>query len=132
MQSITSADDLRAAIVTLKRRRREQEQELNNRYVQIVERLKPVNVIRTIVRDVAEAPGVRHRMVNAGVGLVVGYVFRKLLFGPQIGPLKKILGAALQVGIAGLIGKNGDAIQAGGYQLVRRLLVNLGHNGESR
>ena len=132
MHSITSVDALHEAIAALERRRREQEQGLNNSFLHVVEGLKPVNVIKTIARDLAESPGVRHQALNAGLGLVAGYAVRKLLFGAQSGPLKKILGAALQVGITGLVGGKGDAIQAAGSQLLRSVLVNRDHNGGSR
>ena len=132
MHSITSVDALHEAIAALERRRREQEQGLNDSFMHVVESLKPVNVIKTIARDLAGSPGVRHQALNAGLGLVAGYAVRKLLFGAQSGPLKKILGAALQVGITGLVGGKGDAIQAAGSQLLRSVLVNRDHNGGSR
>lgn len=132
MHSITSVDALHEAIAALERRRREQEQGLYDSFVDVVESLKPVNVIKTIARDLAGSPGVRHQALSAGLGLVAGYAVRKLLFGAQAGPLKKILGAALQVGITSLVGGKGDAIQAVGSRLLRSVLVNRNHNGESR
>ncbi|RPH76074.1 MAG: hypothetical protein EHM80_15395 [Nitrospiraceae bacterium] len=131
MHSITSVDALRQAIVALERRRREQEQGLNDSFMDIVESLKPVNVIRTIARDLAGSPGVRHQAYNAGLGLVAGFAVRKLLFGAGTGPLKKILGAALQVGITSLVGGKGDAIQAAWSQLLRSVLVGRNHSGGS-
>ena len=131
MDGITSADSLHEAIVALERRRREQEQGLYDSVVHVVESLRPVNVIKTIARDLAGSPGVRHQALSAGLGLVAGYAVKKLLFGGQSGLLKKILGTALQVGIASLVGGKGDSIQAAGSRLLRSILVNRHHSGGS-
>ena len=131
MHSITSVDALHEAIAALERRRREQEQGLNDSFMHVIESLRPVNVIKTIARDLAGSPGARHQALSAGLGLVAGFAVKKLLFGGQSGLLKKILGTALQVGIASLVGGKGDSIQAAGSRLLRSILVNRHHSGGS-
>jgi hypothetical protein len=124
MQSIASVDALHEAIAVLESRRLTQEQELSSSFQEISESLKPINMIKTIVQGFAGARGIQHQMVNASLGLVAGYLFRKLFIGAQAGPFKKILGAVLQFGITSLVGKNGDTIKAGGSQFMRSILDN--------
>lgn len=131
MHNITSVDGLHEAMGALQRRRREQEHVLNNNLVHIVESLKPVNVVKTIARGLAGSPGVRRQALHAGLGMVAGYAVRKLLFGAQLGLVKEILGAALQVGITSLVGGKGEAIPAAGFQPLPGVVVDRNHNGGS-
>lgn len=129
MHSITSVGALHQAIVVLEIQRREQEQGLVNHFTLILDGLKPVNLIKNIVRDIAGAPNIHHHILNTAIGMATGYLSRKFFINSQSGPLKKIFGAALQLGVTGLIRKKGDAIKAGGFRLLRRLLVNHNENG---
>ncbi len=129
MQTITSIDTLHEAIVALESRRREQEQQLTSHFMLIYDSLKPVNIIKNTIRDLAKSPGVQHPILNAAMGMVSGYLSRKLFIRSQSGPLKKVLGAVLQFGITNLVRIKGNAIRAGGLQLVRNLRVNRHDNG---
>ena len=108
---------------------RRQEQGLTGHLQCISDGLKPLSIIKNIIHEVAGSRGIQHQMLNAGFGLVAGYLFRKLLVTSQSGPLKKIIGVALQFGITRLVGKKGDAIRARGSQFLRSLLVNYNTNG---
>ena len=129
MNRITSVDALQRAIVELDIRRQEQEQELSDHFMIIYEGLKPVNFMRSSLRAIAESPDVRHQMVNAAIAMVSGYVSRKLVVRSQSGPLTRVLGTVLQLGITSLIGLKGDAIKAGAFQILRGLLANRNGNG---
>ncbi len=129
MQSITSVDALREAILLLETRRQEQEKGLIRYLQRVSDGLKPLSIIKNIVREVAGSRGIQHQMLNAGIGLVAGYLLRKLLITSQSGPLKKIIGVALQFGITRVVGKKGDAIRGGGAQFLRSLLADQNTNG---
>ena len=125
MQGITSVVALQEAIVVLEKRRREQEQELANRFSLLYDNLKPSNIIKNIFRDLAGPPDGQHSMLNALIAIGLGFISRKLLIPSQSGSLRKIFGAVLQLGITGLVGKKGDAITAGGLRLLRTLEQKL-------
>jgi hypothetical protein len=104
MQSITSVTTLREAIVALESRRREQERQLVNHCMLIYESLKPLNIIKTVIRDLVGSADARHHVLNASMSVASGYLSRKLFFRSPSGPMKKILGALLQFGITNLMG----------------------------
>jgi len=122
MQSITSVVALQEAIVTLEDRRREQEQELASRFNLLYDNLKPSNIIKNIFTDLAGAPETQHSVLNTAMALGFGFISRRLLVPSSSGPLRKVIGAVLQLGMIGLVGKNGEAIAAGGFRLLRRFL----------
>ena len=123
MQSITSVDGLHEAIVALESRRREQELELTIQLGLFYDSLRPVNIIKNTVRDLAGSSQVRQKVLTAAVGMASGYISRKLFFPLNTGPVKKIFGAALQLGIAGLVTGKGDAMKTVGLRLLRSVLV---------
>lgn len=128
MHSITSVDGLHEAIVELEGRRREQEMELAVQFRLFYDTLRPVNIIKNTVRDLAGSSGVRHTVLNGALGMASGFISRKLFFPLSSGPVKKIFSAALQLGIAGLVAGKGDTIKAGGLRLLRSVLVS--HTGD--
>jgi hypothetical protein len=128
MQNITSVDGLHEAIVALESTRRDQEAELTVQLRLFYDSLRPVNIIKNTVRDLAGSSDVRHKALIAAVGMASGYISRKLFFPLNSGPVKKIVGAALQLGIAGLVTGKGDAIKGGGLQFLRSVFV--GHAGD--
>ena len=130
MQNITTVEALHDAIRVLESRRREQEQDLTVRFRNFFDSLRPVNIIKSTVRDLAGSSDVRQKIVSAAVGMASGFIARKLFFPLNTGPVKKIFGAALQLGIAGLVTGNGDAVKSVGLQLLRSVLV--GHAAGSR
>ena len=123
MQSITSVDGLHEAIVALESRRREQELELTIQLGLFYDSLRPVNIIKNTVRDLAGSSQVRQKVLAAAVGMASGYISRKLFFPLTSGPVKKIIGAALQLGIAGLVTGKGGGMKTGGLRLLRSVLV---------
>lgn len=131
MQSITSVDALQEAIATLKHRRNQQELEIASKllllYDNLKDSLKPVNIIKNIFRELIESPGIQHRALNAAMGMVAGYLSRKLFVRSPSGILKKLFGAALQFGVTTFVGTRGDAIKKGGLQLFHGLFDH--HNG---
>jgi hypothetical protein len=97
MQSITSVETLHETILALEYLRREQELELASQCMLIYDGLRPVNIIKNMIRDLAESHDVRHRIANAAIGMVSGYLSRKLFFRSQSGLLRKIVGAAFRL-----------------------------------
>ena len=126
---ITSIVTLREAIAALGGRREEQEKELAGLFRHIYDSFKPVNILKTTLHDLAQSSEVRHDVLNTVIGVVSGYLARKLFVRSQQGLLKKIFGAALQFGITILIRKKGDTIKQGGLHLLHNLVANHGSNG---
>ena len=104
MQSITSVTSLRESIVALESRRREQERQLANHCRLIYESLKPVNIIKTIIRNLVGSTDPQHHVLRASMSVASGYLSRKIFFRSPSGPMKKIIGALLQFGITNLVG----------------------------
>ena len=106
MKKIYNNTDLKAAIQDLERKKLIEEESLKSHFHQTVENLRPSNILKNTVSEVAASPTFKHNLFNVVLGLGAGYLSKKLIVGKEAGLLKKTLGTALQFGITSLIAKN--------------------------
>lgn len=116
MQGISTAKELREAILILEAKKVMQEEELKSQAKQVIEDLKPGNLISNALQQ----PRVQNKLMNASVALATGYLSKRLLFGPAAGPIQKIAGGLLQWGVTAIAGKNFSKIREKVGNFLRR------------
>ncbi len=110
MQKITSSSELRAAILELESKHREEGRVLKKDINATVESMKPVNIIKSILKKVSASDEVKESLLNTTIVLAAGYA-SKVLFEELSGkPLKKTLGTTLLFGITTIATKNPEAV----------------------
>jgi hypothetical protein len=70
------------------------------------ENIRPINLIKSTLKEVAESPDLHNNAINALVGLGTGYLSKSLFERVSHNPLKKIVGIALLFGVTNVISKN--------------------------
>ena len=118
---IKNASDLEAAIIRLKHKKDLQTDQVKDQFNEAVDSLKPINLLKSSLNKVVNSPGLVEKIINATVGLGAGVLSKKLLIGKSTGIVKKILGTALEFGVAGLITKNSSAIKSGGAGFLSKI-----------
>lgn len=108
---IRSGTDLRAAILQLEAQQAEEAKLLRESFHLAYESIKPINLIKSTFREVAESKDLADHLVSTGVGLATGYLTKVIFESESDSPFKKLLGAALQFGITNLIANNPDAVR---------------------
>jgi hypothetical protein len=113
MEKIASTSELKEAIQQLEYQQAMQLELLKDQFHSLVESLKPVNVIRSTISDLAKSPDLLREIVNTTIGLSAGSLTRKIFARAyKANPIKKFLvGNLLQFGITHLITKHPDAIR---------------------
>jgi hypothetical protein len=118
MKTIHNAEELKSAIIELERKKNVEEAEIKYQFKQTYEALKPANILKNTVSEVAASPKFRHNLLNIAIGLGAGYLSKKVVVGRSAGLLKRTLGTALQFGVASLISKrestDGEPVKKGG------------------
>jgi hypothetical protein len=107
MTTISNAQALRARILLLEQQRKEQEIMLKQQAQLALDSIKPGNMLSHAMHQ----PEVKDKMVSAGLGLLTGYLSKRLLLGPAAGPVSKIAGDVLQWGVAAISGSKAEAIK---------------------
>lgn len=118
---IKNSADLRAAILELEERKIREKQQLVENFHVFTESLTPINLIKSTFNKVKETPGISGTILKAGVGLGVGFLSKRLLIGKAPGIFKKIIGSAIEMGLAGLVAKKSDTITSSGGRLIKSL-----------
>jgi hypothetical protein len=111
MEKISTAADLKAFILVLEVKQEEERLLMKKEFHQAYESMKPINLIKSTFKEVAQSQDIKNNLVNTGVGLAAGYVSKALFEGATHSPLRKLLGTALMFGITNVITKNPETVK---------------------
>jgi hypothetical protein len=78
-KKIRTTEDLRTAIRELEDQHYVNEQFMRKRIAQIIEDLKPINLIKSVVRQVVTGPSVKTNFLRMAAGLATSFVMKKFL-----------------------------------------------------
>lgn len=112
MAKINSEAEVRAAILVLEVKQEEARLLMKKEFHQAYESMKPINLIKSTFKEVAQSQDIKDNLINTGVGLAAGYVSKALFEGVTHSPLRKLLGTALMFGITNVITKNPEAVKS--------------------
>lgn len=120
---INNAQDLEAAIKRLTHKKDLQKDMVIDQFHEVTDSLKPINLLKSSLNKVVHAPGLVEKIINATLGLGAGVLSKKLLIGKSAGVAKKLLGTALEFGVAGLISKNSETIKNKGVDFFSKIFT---------
>lgn len=112
MQKIDSTTTLSEAILELEARKAEEGIMLKEQVNHAYENIKPINLIKNTLKEALDSQDLRADVINLSLGLIAGYVSKKVFSGLEDSPLKKLLGTSLQLGITLFIIRNPETVQA--------------------
>ena len=118
---IKNSADLKAAILELELRKIREKQLLADDFHGLTKSLMPMNLLKSTISKVKHSPGMTSTLLKAGVGLGVGFISKKFIIGKSTGIFKRLLGSAIEMGIAGLVAKKSDNIKSSGIHLFKNL-----------
>lgn len=104
MENISTTAELKDAIQLLEAEQSVRLQEMRENFSLTYESLKPANIIKNTMKDIASSPYLFTNIFNVGVGLVAGYLSKRALFlGRSHKKSRKLLGLVLQLGVTKLV-----------------------------
>lgn len=112
MAKITSASELRERIQQLEIKQVEDMRLMKEQLLVTYESMKPYNIIKSSVKDFAQSPNLKGDVINATLGLAAGYLSKKVVIGSTHNPIKKVLGAFLELAISNAVSKNSEGIKS--------------------
>ena len=119
MQNITSIAELKNAIQLLEVEHVEKGQLLKEQFFITYESLKPVNLLRRTVNDIASSPYLIDNILGSAMGLVSGFVSKKIFIGASGNKLRKLLGHVLQLGVTNFVALHPGAIKTIGWSFIQ-------------
>lgn len=114
MEKITSATGLKNAILLLETDQTIQGQLLKEQFNFAYESFKPVNLIKSTVKDLASSPYLIDNILATGIGIATGFLSKKIFVGSSGNLFRKLLGSFLQAGVTNTVSQHPDTIKSFG------------------
>lgn len=110
--AITTRAELKLAILQLEAKKIAQKNDLLLQLKQTKESLKPANLIKDAFHEFRSGPGLGSKVLNATIGIGAGLLSKRMMIGTSTNIFKKVIGSALELGVAGVVAKNGQEIKS--------------------
>jgi len=101
---------------------------LEEHFRQIAESLKPINLLKSTLKETITAPQLKENAVSTTIGLAAGYLSKLLFINVSRNPLIKILGTVLQFTFTKMVAKNPEGIKSVGKEILNGIKNKLSKN----
>ena len=118
--AITSAKELKQQIAELEARKIIQQENLKEAFADKLESLKPVNLVKTAFMNLSTSSDLKDSVIDHTLGLTAGLLSKKILVGSSKNPIQKMLGSAIQLGVAKYVSDNADVIKGATVSIFNR------------
>jgi len=122
--NIVSLTDLSEAIRELEEKWKGEGKVVKDQFEVAYESIKPINLIKSTLKEVVSSPELKGNVLNASVGLAAGFVSKAVYVGFSANPVRRLVGTLLMFGITNLVAKRGDVIG----RIGRNLIATIRHN----
>ena len=115
-------DNLMEAVGLLKKKQAIELRLLKEQVHMVHESIKPINIIKNAFHQMTSAPEIKNDIIGSVIGLMSGYVSKKIFIGASHNPITKIIGTLLQIGITNVATNNADTIKSMGTKVAQFVL----------
>lgn len=129
--NINSAQALRQIIQELEIRQDEEREEIHQSFKDAYESVKPINLIKSTVKDAVESLDLKDNLVNTGIGLAAGYLGKTVYEASSNGAFKKVIGSGLMFLITNLVTKNPEVVKSFEEQVITFLKSKLNNQNNN-
>ena len=123
MAKQNAVTSLRESIYFLEIRQAEEGKILKEQFKITYESLKPVNLIKNSIQELANSVEIKNNLFETVVSILTGYLTKKIMVNSKSNPYMKIFGAFLQYGVTNLISKNAEHFRI----LINNLIDRIFH-----
>jgi len=135
MQNFTTTTGLKNEIQLLETRKAENVQQLKEQFQLTYRSFKPVNLLKNAVKNITSSPILVDNILGTSIGLVTGYISKKIVVGTSGNIFRKLFGSVLQYGVTNIVSKHPEAIKSFGRFIVKNIPhkkeINSNEQGDS-
>jgi hypothetical protein len=121
MENITSTAGLKKAIELLEAEQVVELQRLKEQFYPAYESLKPVNLLKSTLKDIRSSPYLIDNIIGTALGLATGYLSKKMVVGVSVNRVRKLIGSILQFGITNVVAQHADSIKSYGRYFLQHI-----------
>lgn len=111
MAKPSATESLKESIRLLEIRQAEEGKQLKTQVKEVYESLKPVNLVKNSLKEMAESTELTGSLIETIAALFSGYLANKVVAGSKKGMFARILGLFLQFGVTKLVANHADTIR---------------------
>lgn len=131
MQNITSSASLKDAIELLEAEQEIKGQLFKEQLFITYESLKPLNLLKHSLKELSSSPYLIENISGSAMGLVSGFLSKKLFVGASGNLIRKLIGSILQFGITNIVAQNSNVITSVGQAIFHHFFRKNELNSES-
>ena len=121
MENISCAAELKLAISEKQFELEVQGQLLKEEFFNVIDSIKPVNLIKSMLTEITSSPYLIDNMLGAVIGLVSGYLSKKIAVGTSHNLFRKIMGSLLQFGVTNLVAQHPEVLKNFGQLIIEKI-----------
>jgi hypothetical protein len=121
MKQNTPYSELQTAIHALSIVQAESGKQLKTQLLLTYESLQPVSIFKSVINEAAASPNFIESISGSLMGLLGGYLSRKVSVGTSHNPFRRLIGSVLQFGITNIIALYPNAIMTLGKCILRSI-----------
>ncbi|HBC79507.1 MAG TPA: hypothetical protein DCZ51_12805 [Bacteroidales bacterium] len=122
MQKISSVAELKDAIQLLEVEQKVKGDLLKEQLFITFESLKPANIIKSTLDDIASSPYLLDNILGTAAGLFTGFISKKIFIGASGNKIRKLIGHILQFGITNFVALHPGKIKTLGWSLIQLII----------
>lgn len=111
MKNKSTEANLESLIRSLEYKMAEDGRVLKEQLNEILKQLRPVNIYKNAVNAIGSSPEVNAKLFNAALGMSAGYLAKRIFVRRSNNPFKKLLGAAIMLGVTNAVSRNPEALK---------------------
>jgi hypothetical protein len=124
MEMLTSAEDLKNAIQILEVEKEVKLQKLKEQVQITMEELNPKNLLINSITDFTASPTVFDKITGVLIGLLSGYISKRLLIAGSGNKFRKIAGTVLHLLIIKILASHPEKVTSLRHLLLQKLFKN--------
>lgn len=113
MKNINSLEELRTEIALLELRQKRAANDLKGHLLETYESLKPLNLVKSTLKELTSSPNFKGDLVNSVVGIGLGYISKRVLIGNTHNMVKQVIGTIVQFGVTRIISTKTEGLRSG-------------------
>jgi hypothetical protein len=118
---INNQKDLQGAILALEEKISIEKDELVEHFHDTRESLKPINLIKNSIKKFRSSPKLADNAITSSLGLGTGFIVKKILIGKSNNFFTRMLGTAIELGVAKIVSKNSGEIKVSGAKFLKKI-----------
>jgi hypothetical protein len=130
MQNRSSTAVLKDTIELLETEQKIEGRLLKEHFYLTYESLKPVNLLRSSIRDVASSPYLIDNIIGTAVGLATGYLSKKIVIGTSGNIIRKFFGLLMQLVVTNTITQHPGSMKSIGQYIYNHFLRKKGEKAQ--